>query len=73
MLNQMLILAYMGLVLQNIIDVKLLWRHLWKVEKQESCDTMMFGEKNREIVYVWGKEQYGGEQYESNTVWALIL
>ncbi|KAH3798038.1 hypothetical protein DPMN_151628 [Dreissena polymorpha] len=34
---------------------------------------MMFGEINREIVYVWGKEQYGGEQYESNTVWALIL
>jgi len=33
----------------------------------------MFGEKNREIVYVWGKEQSGGEQYDSNTVWALIL
>jgi hypothetical protein len=34
---------------------------------------MMFGEINREIVYVWGKEQSGGEQYDSNTVWALIL
>jgi hypothetical protein len=34
---------------------------------------MMFGEINREIVYAWGKEQYDGEQYESDTVWALIL